>query len=137
AMLSLALAASGRPGDALDTAAQVDAIEAGSYLDHSRPPLASGFAFFQLAQRPEGERAFARALATVDATSDQLSQAVMRLGYGRALEGVAADEATEVRADAHRHPDTPGIEAPGWDTAFTLAARSGTAPHATASHDAN
>jgi ATP/maltotriose-dependent transcriptional regulator MalT len=134
--LALSLAAAGRAGDALDAAAQVEAIEAGSYLDHSTAVLASGFAFFQLAQRPDGERAFARALATVDATTDRLSQAVVRLGYGRALEGIGAEEATEVLDDAHMRLDALGIEARGWDTAFTLAARAGSAPRATASHDA-
>ena len=134
--LALALAAAGRAGDALDTAAQVDALDAGSYLDHTTAAVASGFAFFQLAQRPDGERAFARALAIADGTTDRLTQAVVRLAYGRALEGVGTEEAREVLDDAQRRLDALGIEARGWDTAFTLAGRAGSAPRATASHDA-
>jgi len=99
--------------------------------------LASGFAFFQLAQRPEGERAFARALATVDATTDRLSQAIVRLAYGRALEGIGAEESSEMLDDAHHRLGALGVEARGWDTAFTLAARAGGTHRATAASDAN
>ncbi|MBV8958088.1 MAG: tetratricopeptide repeat protein [Actinobacteria bacterium] len=135
--LSLALVASGNPSDALDVSAKVDDPNTGTYLDHTIATIGAGFAFFQLAQRPEGERAFARALATVDGTTDRLSQAVVRLAYGRALEGIGAEESAEVLEDARHRLDALGIEAGGWDTAFTLAARAGAARPTPATSDTN
>ena len=119
--LALALTAVGRATDALDVIARFDEAGTGSYLDRATAALAQGFAYMQLAQRPEAERAFALALATVDRTDDRLSQALFRLAYGRALQGIGDEGAAEVLSDAHSRLDAMDLTAKGWDTAFRLA----------------
>jgi hypothetical protein len=119
---AIALCAIGRPSDALDTAASLGELSAGTYLDRGVGALAEGFAFMQLHQRPEGERAFARALSLVDSTGDRLSQAIFRLAYGHALEGLADGSAAEVLDDARTRLAAMGAPAVGWDTAYSLAA---------------
>jgi class 3 adenylate cyclase/tetratricopeptide (TPR) repeat protein len=126
--LALGLCAVGRPGDALDVAASLPEPPAGTYLDRATAAMAEGFAFFQLGQRPEGERAFARALSLVDGTGDRLSQANFRLAYGHALEGQGDESGAEVLTDAHSRLASMGAEANGWDTAYRLAARAAEAP---------
>jgi hypothetical protein len=116
----------GHPADALDTAASINDLAAGTYLDHAVGATAEGFAFFQLQQRPEGERAFAKALALVDATGDRLSQAVYRLAYGHALDSLGDESAAEVLADARARLQAMGAPASGWDTAYALAASAST-----------
>jgi hypothetical protein len=118
----------GEPSAALDMAASLSEIPAGTYLDHTMGTVAEGFAFFALQQRPEGERAFARALGNVDATGDRLAQAVIRLAYGHALDGINDESAAEVLADAHARLEAMGSAACGWDTAYRLAARVSSAP---------
>jgi class 3 adenylate cyclase/tetratricopeptide (TPR) repeat protein len=120
---ALCLCAAGRPGDALDAAAALPEPPAGTYLDRAVAATAEGFAFMQLGQRPEGERAFAKALSLVDGTGDRLSQAILRLAYGHALQAQGDDGGTEVLADAHHRLEGMGTDAAGWDTAFRLAAR--------------
>lgn len=127
--LAVALCAEGHPSEALDVVAALTALAAGTYLDHAVGAVAEGFAFFQLHQRPEGERAFARALALVDGTGDRLNQAIHRLAYGHALDGLGDDGAAEVLADSRARLDAMGATATGWDTAYALAASaSATAP---------
>jgi hypothetical protein len=120
--LAVALCALGDPAGALDTAASLPSLSAGTYLDRGVGALAEGFAFLQLHQRPEGERAFAGALSAVDSTGDRLSQAIFRLAYGHALGGLGDDGAAEVLADARTRLDAMGAPAVGWDTAYSLAA---------------
>ena len=127
-MLALCLCAVGRPSDALDAAAALPEPPAGTYLDRAVAAAAEGFAFMQLGQRPEGERAFARALSLVDGTGDRLSQAVLRLAYGHALQAQGDEGGAEVLADAHNRLDAMGTDAAGWDTAYRLAARAASAP---------
>jgi hypothetical protein len=112
----------GAPGDALDTAASIESLAAGTYLDRAVAAIAEGFAFFQLAQRPEGERAFAKALGFVDGTGDRLSQAVYRLAYGYALQSIGDEGANEVLVDGRTRLDAMGATSTGWDTAYALAA---------------
>jgi tetratricopeptide (TPR) repeat protein len=120
--LAVSLCTIGRPADALDTAASVANLAAGTYLDLSVCAIAEGFAFFQLQQRPEGERAFAKALGLVDATGDRLNQAVYRLAYGHALDSLGDESAAEVLADARSRLHAMGATGSGWDTAYALAA---------------
>jgi class 3 adenylate cyclase/tetratricopeptide (TPR) repeat protein len=119
--LAVTQCAQGHPADALDTAATIAELSAGTYLDRTVGAVAEGFAFFQLHQRPEGERAFAKALGLVDGTGDRLSQAVMRLAYGHGLDGIGDEGAAEVLADARSRLDAMGAPATGWDTAYSLA----------------
>jgi class 3 adenylate cyclase/tetratricopeptide (TPR) repeat protein len=121
--LAVTLCAVGESSAALDMAASLGEIPAGTYLDHTVGAVAEGLAFFALQQRPEGERAFARALGNVDATGDRLAQGVMRLAYGHALDGINDGGAAEVLADAHSRLEAMGSDAAGWDTAYRLAAR--------------
>ena len=122
ATLALASTAAGHATDALDVLARFDEADDGTYLDRAIAATAQGFAFMQLAQRPEAERAFAKALATVDRTDDRLAQALLRLAYGRALQGIGDEGAAEVLSDAHSRLDAMDLAVKGWDTAFRLAA---------------
>jgi class 3 adenylate cyclase/tetratricopeptide (TPR) repeat protein len=124
--LAVALCSTGEPAAALDTAASINELAAGTYLDHAVGATAEGFAFFQLQQRPEGERAFAKAMGLVDGTGDRLSQAVYRLAYGHALDGLADESAAEVLGDARERLQAMGAAAAGWDTAYALAASAST-----------
>jgi tetratricopeptide (TPR) repeat protein len=124
--LAVTLCAHGEPSAALDVAASLSELNAGTYLDAAVAATAEGFAFFQLHQRPEGERAFAKAMALVDGTGDRLSQAVLRLAYGHALDGLGDDGAQEVLADARSRLEVMGGPATGWNTAYALAASAST-----------
>jgi hypothetical protein len=124
--LAVALCGTGLPADALDTAASISELAAGTYLDRAVGATAEGFAFFQLQQRPEGERAFARAMGLVDGTGDRLNQAVYRLAYGHALDSLGDESAAEVLTDARERLTAMGAVATGWDTAYALAASAST-----------
>ena len=121
ATLALAYAAAGRPDDADRVAADVAGL-ASTYLDRSYAAAARGFAAAQRGSADDAEAAFATAMAEVDGTDDVLSQAVIRLAYGRALEALGGPLATPVLVDARTRLNAIGISAQGWDTAFSLAA---------------
>jgi len=119
---ALALDAVGRADEARALCEELrdDAV---TYLDAMQTELALGFALVQQGELEPARTAFDRAVAFVDAGESRLDQAVARLARAVATETAGAADAPAARREAGTRLDALGIEAPGWETAFALAAR--------------
>jgi class 3 adenylate cyclase/tetratricopeptide (TPR) repeat protein len=126
AVLSLTLAAVGEPDAAIATADRV--LETGgTYLDRMQATLARGFALGQRGRTREAAAAFDTAIAAVDATDARLDQALARLARAHALAASDDPAADAALAEARARLTSLRIAAPGWETAYSLAATGGDA----------
>jgi hypothetical protein len=98
AVAALALAAAGRLDEALASAATVEGDERSTYLDRVWAGLANGSIAARRGDEDAVADTFTSLTTSVDATDDQIAQAVVRLGHATALEALAAG-ATGLAAD--------------------------------------
>ncbi|MGH9026856.1 MAG: hypothetical protein ACRDWD_12190, partial [Acidimicrobiia bacterium] len=124
AILTLVLAAVGRPDDALEAADQV--LETGgTYLDRLSAKIGQGFALGQLGRTEDAIATFDDAIATVDETDARLDQGLARLARAHTLFAAGHAAAGAALADARSRLGSLGVAAPGWETAYALAATGG------------
>jgi tetratricopeptide (TPR) repeat protein len=121
AALALAYAACGRAEEAARLTDDLD-DRAVTYLDHLQVALARGFARSQLGDPAGAEQAFWRALEIADRSDSLLDQAVTRLARLVAWEAMGRDDIDWARDEAQSRFELLGASAPGWETAFRLAA---------------
>lgn len=120
-LLALALAAGGRSDDAAAVVAAVDAIHGGTYMDRIIAHWARGFVSLQRSDEPGTVDAFESARSLAEATDLRVDIAIATLARGRALEALGAPEASTALVQASDRLQALGIEAPGWETVFSLA----------------
>jgi tetratricopeptide (TPR) repeat protein len=99
----------------------------GTYLDRLQALLGRGFALGQLGRTDEALATFDAAIAAVDATDARLDQALARLARAHALTAANHADADTALAEARARLGSLGIAAPGWETAYSLAATGGDA----------
>jgi class 3 adenylate cyclase/tetratricopeptide (TPR) repeat protein len=124
-LLALASAADGRPSAAVEASERVLAIAIATYLDRTLALVARGCALVQAGDQAGAVAAFDEAERIIDATSDRVNQATVRLARGRALEAAGSPDAAGVLATARTRLDAMGIRADGWDTVFRMALGAG------------
>jgi class 3 adenylate cyclase/tetratricopeptide (TPR) repeat protein len=127
AALALAYDACGRAEEALRLCDDL-ADRCVTYLDHLQVAIARAFALVQLGDRPGAEQSLWRALEIADRTDSRLDQAIARLARARAWEAMGRPDADEAAHEAAARLESLALDAPGWNTAFTLAATGGTGP---------
>jgi len=120
-MLALALAAARRTDDAMALIATLDTIQGGTYMDRVLAHWVRGFVCVQRGDAIGAVDAFESACAIVDATDLQVDIAIAALARGSALQALGSDDAPAVLAQAADLLQALGIDAVGWETAFTLA----------------
>jgi tetratricopeptide (TPR) repeat protein len=125
AALALAYDACGRAEEALRLCDDL-ADRSVTYLDHLQVAMGRAFALVQLGDRPGAEQSLWRALEIADRTDSRLDQAIARLARARAWEAMGRADADEAAHEAAARLESLGLDAPGWNTAFTLAATGGT-----------
>ena len=84
---------------------------------------AAGLAHAQHGRLEDAATAFERAETILAGTGDRLRQALLPLARAHALEAVDAAVADRALTAARAQLDALGAKAPGWDTAFRLAAK--------------
>ena len=114
AVTALALAAADRSDEALAAARVVEDDERSTYLDKMWAGLAAGAVAARRGDRPAVEQRFAELCARVDATEDQVAQAVARLGWAQARQAVGHADAAEAAEAAADRVAALGIDADGW-----------------------
>ena len=119
--LAMAMAAAGRPAEATATAERVGDLDDATYLDRTVALVAAGCAAAQRGDANGADRAFTRAAQLIDGTDDRLTQAIVRLCWGRAFEALGAPGTTALLDDAQRRLQFMGVDGDGWDTAFLAA----------------
>jgi class 3 adenylate cyclase/tetratricopeptide (TPR) repeat protein len=130
AVKALALAAAGRPGEALTAVEAVHGDQRSTYLDRFWAGLAAGAVAARRGDRATVDASFPELCGRVDSTDDRVAQAVARLGWAAALDVLEAgtgDQAVEASA---RFSDL-GVDPDGWEVVFRQAV--GLAPTASAS----
>jgi len=120
--LALALAASGRPEDAIARAEEVLAGDSGTYADMTVALEAKGLALAQRGDAEGAARTFQEARSLVEATDDVLIQALLRLAEGSALTAVGDGRAPAVSTAADNELGALGLSDTAWRTAFSVAA---------------
>jgi hypothetical protein len=126
AVTTLALAAAGRRDEALAAARVVEDDERSTYLDRLWAGLAAGAIAARRGDRRVVEERFALLCARVDATDDQVAQALARLGWAMAREAVGHSEASRAAEAAAERFSALGIDPAGWTAVIGQAV--GTAP---------
>jgi class 3 adenylate cyclase/tetratricopeptide (TPR) repeat protein len=122
AVTALALAAAGRRDEAVVAARVVEDDERSTYLDRLWAGLAIGAGAARHGDPRTVDEHFAQLCARVDATEDQVAQALARLGWAMARDAVGHPGASEVAdAAANRFSDL-GIDADGWTEVLRQAA---------------
>jgi tetratricopeptide (TPR) repeat protein len=119
---ALALAAAGRPDDAVARADELLASESGTYADTAVALEAKGLALAQRRDADGSRRAFQEARTIVDATDDVLMQTLLRLAESSALEAIGDPRATAVAAGADSGLEALGLGNTAWRVAFSVAA---------------
>jgi hypothetical protein len=114
AVTALALAAAGRADDAIAAARMVEDDDRSTYLDRSWAGLAAGTAAARCGRRAAVDACFPALCARVDATDDRIAQAVVRLGWGMALEVVGDATAPSLLAESSDRFTRLGIDSGGW-----------------------
>jgi class 3 adenylate cyclase/tetratricopeptide (TPR) repeat protein len=114
AVTALALAAAGRGDEALAAARVVEADERSTYLDRLWSGSAAGAVEAGRGDQAAAERRFAQLCARVDATDDQVAQALARLGWAMAREAVGHPDASQAAVAAEDRFAALGIDADGW-----------------------
>jgi tetratricopeptide (TPR) repeat protein len=120
--LALALAAAGRPAEALARAEDVLGSDNGTYADTTVALEARGFALAQQGDAEGSARAFQEARTIVDATDDVLFRALLKLAEGSALEVIGDRRASVVTAAADSELEALGLSDTAWRVAFSVAA---------------
>jgi hypothetical protein len=119
--LAFTYAATGRTADAIETADQVEAMQAATYSDRLTAQMAKGLALAARGDAAGAVEVMDAARARADATDDRLMQAVVRLAEAQALEVLGDGRAAAVRRSARDRLSTMSGTAHGWQTAFRLA----------------
>lgn len=101
--------------------AAVDGDDRASYLDRIFVAVARGLVAARGGRAAESASVFATAIKIVDNTGDLLTQAIVRLAEGRALEVLGDGDSLEVMAEAWARLHGLGIDGAGWVTAFDAA----------------
>jgi hypothetical protein len=117
--LALALAVHGRDDEALALADAVLSGEEGTYLDRRAANIAEGLIHARRGDADAVAAVFDRAIAEIDATDSRMSQAVVRLAHGVALEALGSPDGTAVRQDAEGRFADLDLDSRGWATVFT------------------
>ena len=120
--LALALAAVGRPAEAIARADEIAEYEAGTYADKAVAFEAKGLALAQQGDAEGAARVFQEGRAIVDATEDVVTQALVRLAEATALRAVGDRRAAAVAAAADEALDAIGLSDTAWRLAFSAAA---------------
>src|SRR5439155_291691 len=120
--LALALAAAGRPDEAIARAEEVLDFDAGTYADRVVALEAKGLAHAQQGRSTESADAFAHARELLEPSEDVVGRALLRLAEGSALEVLGDDRAAAVKATADHELDVFGLGDTAWRTAFSVAA---------------
>jgi len=92
-----------------------------SYLDRAFVGVARGLVAARNGKSTEAAVAFVATVSTVDETGDLVTQAIVRLAEGRALEVLGDADSLEVMADAWARLHGLGIDGAGWVTTFDVA----------------
>jgi tetratricopeptide (TPR) repeat protein len=116
--LALALAVHGRDDEALALVETVLSGEECTYLDRRAANIAEGLIHARRGDAEAVEVVFDRAIAEIDATDSRMSQAVVRLAHGVALEALGSPEAADVRQDAEGRFADLDLDMRGWATVF-------------------
>jgi class 3 adenylate cyclase/tetratricopeptide (TPR) repeat protein len=122
ALLTLCLAAAGRPSAAVEAHDRLVAVDVRTYLDSMLGLVGRAGALVQAGDEAGARAAYDEAQRVVDGTGDRVHQATVRLARARGLEALGADDAPTVLRDAQSRLDQLGITARGWDTVFRLGA---------------
>ena len=122
AVTALALAAAGRRDEALAAARVVEDDERSTYLDRLWAGLAAGAVAACRGDRRAVEQRFTQLCARVDATDDQVAQALARLGWAMARQAAGHPEASQAAEAAADRFSALGIDADGWTAVLRQAA---------------
>ena len=114
AVTALALAAAGRSDEAGAAARVVEEDERSTYLDRLWAGLAAGAVDARRGDRAAVERRFGELCARVDATDDQVAQALARLGWALAREAAGHPGAAAEAEEAEDRFAALGVGAEGW-----------------------
>ncbi|MEA3054956.1 MAG: hypothetical protein QOD30_388, partial [Actinomycetota bacterium] len=125
---ALVLAASGDVEGARTQAARVDALDGGTYLDHTISHLAAACASAAAGDADGALAALDAADQRVSSTDDDLTKAVTQLARGRVLEALGSASAADVLAVARTALADLDVTGDGWDTVFRLAVAATPAP---------
>jgi class 3 adenylate cyclase/tetratricopeptide (TPR) repeat protein len=120
--LALALAASGRPVEALAEVSEVHAATRATYHDRVVAWLAGGFAHLQRGDRAARVASFDRADAVARGTGDLLLRLLVDLARTRAELAAGAGGGAGALEQARQRLADLDVPAEGWLTAFGLAA---------------
>ena len=128
AVTALALAAAGRRDEAVAAARVVEDDERSTYLDRLWAGLAAGAVAARQGDHAAVDERFTQLCARVDATEDQVAQALARLGWAMARQAVGHADASQAAEAAADRFSALGIDADGWTAVLRQAA--GTQPAA-------
>jgi class 3 adenylate cyclase/tetratricopeptide (TPR) repeat protein len=128
AVTALALAAAGRRDEAVAAARVVENDERSTYLDRLWAGLAAGAVSARQGDPAAVDEHFTQLCARVDATEDQVAQALARLGWAMARRAVGHADARQAAEEAEDRFSALGIDADGWTAVLRQAA--GTQPAA-------
>jgi tetratricopeptide (TPR) repeat protein len=128
AVTALALAAAGRRDEAVAAARVVEDDERSTYLDRLWAGLAAGAVAARRGDHAVVDEHFTQLCARVDATEDQVAQALARLGWAMARRAVGHADARQAAEEAEDRFSALGIDADGWTAVLRQAA--GTQPAA-------
>ena len=122
ACAALVHASHGRVREARACAESVFGDDRASYLDRAFAGMATGLAAARAGDPAASAEGFRSALTAVDATGDQLTQAIVTLAQARSMEGPAgADRAGPGVETALNRLRELGTDAHGWVRLFGLA----------------
>jgi ATP/maltotriose-dependent transcriptional regulator MalT len=120
--LALALAAAGRPEEAVARAAEVLGGEGGTYADRVIALQATGLAHAQRGDASASADAFEQVRAVLEGNEDVVSRALSGLAEASALEVMGDERAPAVMAAADHELDRFGLGETAWRVAFSVAA---------------
>jgi class 3 adenylate cyclase/tetratricopeptide (TPR) repeat protein len=122
AVTTLALAAAGRGDEAVAAARVVEDDERSTYLDRLWAGLAAGAVAARAGDRAAVETRFTELCARVDATDDQVGQALARLGWALARRADGHPDADRQAETASDRFSALGIDPEGWTALLGQAA---------------
>jgi class 3 adenylate cyclase/tetratricopeptide (TPR) repeat protein len=114
AVTALAMAAAGRQDDAMAAATAVDGDQRSTYLDRLWAGLATGALAARRGDCAAVGACFSALCDRVDATEDQVAQALVRLGWAMALRVVDDPDASDFAERASTRFADLGVEPEGW-----------------------
>jgi hypothetical protein len=125
--LALALAASGRPAEAIDLGGRAAADPGATYLDRVVARVATALAAAAVGRSDEARAAVDQAVDVAEAAHDVLARALARTARASVLAAEHDPEADEAAMQAAAARANVEGGAAGWVTAVDLAARGGLA----------